>query len=253
MELQIPEYLYSFGVLVGIINVLCALTLIWLGANQMSYAEKDRWESALLFSFIVLGWFVIAQVLGRANIYWAVTHMQIPTIQYGLVIPILVGLYGMFRMERFRRLVLAIPLFALVGVQVYRVLGSIFVVLWANGKLPWEFALPAGVGDILTGILAVIVAVMLYNRMNFATRAAYLWCLFGIADLVIAITTGTLTSPGIANLLSRDNPNLLITAYPLVIIPTFAVPLSIILHGLTLWRIKHLEHISPARKIETVG
>jgi hypothetical protein len=252
MELQIPEYLYSFGIFVGIINVLSALILIWLGANRMSHAENDRWNSAFLFSFIVLGWYVIAQVLGRANIYWAVTHMQIPTIQYGLVIPILVGLYGIIRMERFRRLVLAIPLFALVGVQVYRVLGGIFLVLWNSGKLPWEFAIPAGVGDILIGVLAVVIALMLYNRNNFAIRAAYLWCLFGIADLVVAITTGTLTSPGIANLLSRDNPNLFITAYPLVMIPIFAVPLSIILHVLTLWRIKHLEDVSPVRKVETV-
>ena len=49
---------------------------------------------------------------------------------------------------------------------------------------------------------------------------------------------GALTSPGIANLLSRDAPNLLVTAYPLVMIPTFAVPLSIILHGVCLWKLQ---------------
>jgi len=54
--------------------------------------------------------------------------------------------------------------------------------------------------------------------------ATYAWCLFGIADLVVAITMGAMTSPGRAHLLALDAPNLLMTAYPLVMVPTFAVP-----------------------------
>jgi len=38
-----------------------------------------------------------------------------------------------------------------VGVQVYRALGLIFLVLYAGGYLPGLFAWPAGVGDILVG------------------------------------------------------------------------------------------------------
>jgi hypothetical protein len=29
------------------------------------------------------------------------------------------------------------------------------------------------------------------------------------------------------------------TAYPLVMVPTFAVPLALMLHGLVLWRLQH--------------
>jgi hypothetical protein len=150
----------------------------------------------------------------------------------------MVGFYGVTRNARFARLVEAVPLSALVGVQVYRVLGAIFLVLWADGRLPWQFAFPAGIGDVATGVLAVVVAGMLAAGAAGANQAAYAWCIFGIADLVVAVTTGALTSPGIAHLLSRDAPNMLITAYPLVMIPTFAVPMSIILHGLCLWKLQ---------------
>ncbi|MBL1430143.1 MAG: hypothetical protein COA60_001240 [Robiginitomaculum sp.] len=44
------------------------------------------------------------------------------------------------------------------------------------------------------------------------------------------------------NLLSKDDPNLLITSFPLVMIPTFAVPLSIILHVLTLWKLRRVHY-----------
>ena len=41
---------------------------------------------------------------------------------------------------------------ALVGVQVYRVLGLEFVILTALGQLPGRFGLPAGWGDVAIGL-----------------------------------------------------------------------------------------------------
>ena len=136
------------------------------------------------------------------------------------------------------RLVSAISLHWLVAAQVYRVAGGIFLVLWADGRMPWQFALPAGIGDVTTGIVAVVVAAQLARNAIGAHRATYAWSLFGIADLVVAITMGAMTSPGRAHLLAFDAPNLLISSYPLVMVPTFAVPLALMLHGLVLWRLR---------------
>jgi hypothetical protein len=47
-----------------------------------------------------------------------------------------------------------------------------------------------------------------------------------------------MTSPGQAHLLALEAPNLLMTAYPLVMVPTFAVPLALMLHGLVLLRLR---------------
>jgi hypothetical protein len=80
--------------------------------------------------------------------------------------------------------------------------------------------------------------VLLAQKSPRALRAAYSWCLFGIADLVVAVTMGAMTSPGRPHLLAFDAPNLLVTSFPLVMIPTFAVPLALMLHGLVLWRLR---------------
>jgi hypothetical protein len=61
---------------------------------------------------------------------------------------------------------------------------------------------------------------------------------FGIADLVVAVMMGGMTSPGRVHVLALDAPNLLISSYPLVMVPTFAVPLALMLHGLVLWRLR---------------
>jgi hypothetical protein len=64
------------------------------------------------------------------------------------------------------------------------------------------------------------------------------WNIVGILDLVVAVTTGFLTAPSVMQVLALDRPNELITAYPLVMIPAFMVPLSIILHALSLWKLR---------------
>ena len=51
-------------------------------------------------------------------------------------------------------------------------------------------------------------------------------------------TLGFLSSPTRFQLLALDAPNRLVGAYPLVMIPAFAVPLALILHGLSLWQLR---------------
>jgi hypothetical protein len=155
-----------------------------------------------------------------------------------LMIPLMIAAAGLWLSGAIASLVSAIPLRWLVAAQVYRIGGGIFLGLWADGRLPWQFALPAGIGDVMTGVLAVFLAARLSRNTAGARSAVYAWCLFGIADLVVAITKGAMTSPGRPHLLAFEAPNLLITSYPLVMVPTFAVPLALMLHGVVLWRLR---------------
>jgi hypothetical protein len=241
MTPQIPGYLLSFESIVRPLVTIIALGLIWLGAARMPASAKSRYATAGVLSAMLIGWVAVAQHLGAANTYFATADTAeagVPTILFGLLIPLAVAAIALWRSESIARLVSAIPLHWLVAAQVYRVAGGIFLVLWADGRLPWQFALPAGIGDVATGSLAVVVAALLAQNAIGAHRATYAWCLFGIADLVVAITMGAMTSPGRAHLLAFEAPNLLISSYPLVMVATFAVPLALMLHGLVLWRLR---------------
>jgi hypothetical protein len=249
MTPQIPGYLLSFESIVRPLVTIIALGLIWLGAARMPASAKSRYVTAGVLSAVLIGWVAVAQYLGAANTYFATADTAeagVPTVLFGLLIPLAVAAITLWRSESIARLVSAIPLHWLVAAQVYRVAGGIFLVLWADGRLPWQFALPAGIGDVTTGIVAVLVAALLAQNAIGARRATYAWCLFGIADLVVAITMGAMTSPGRAHLLAFEAPNLLITSYPLVMVPTFAVPLALMLHGLVLWRLRR-ETVSTGR------
>jgi hypothetical protein len=238
MTPQIPGYLLALESVVRPLVMVIALGLIWLGAARMPAAAKSRYMTAGLLSVVLVGWVSVAQYLGAANTYAATGETAVPIVLLGLLIPIAVAAIGLWRSESITRLVSAIPLHWLVAAQVYRVAGGIFLALWADGRLPWQFALPAGMGDVATGGVAVVVAARLAQNAIGARRTAYAWCLFGIADLVVAISMGAMTSPGRVHLLALEAPNLLISSYPLVMVPTFAVPLALMLHGLVLWRLR---------------
>jgi hypothetical protein len=107
----------------------------------------------------------------------------------------------------------------------FRVGGVIFLVTMALGHLPALFALPAGIGDIATGLVAPLVA---YRLARGTGRRGALWLnAFGITDLVLALILGGLTG---FQLVHTTPSAALLTELPLALIPTTGVPLLLALH-----------------------
>jgi hypothetical protein len=237
MTPQIPAYLLVFESTLRPIIAAIALGLIWMAAARMEAPARTRYATASALTAALIAWLALAQRLAATNTYLAAPHSP-PFVLLGLLIPLIIAFAGVRLSQSVARLVSAMPLPWIVAAQVYRIGGGMFLVLWADGRLPWQFALPAGIGDVATGCFAVVVAVQLAQKAAGARRAAYAWSIFGIADLAVAITMGALTSPGLPHFLALDAPNLLITSYTLVMVPTFAVPLALMLHGLVLLRLK---------------
>jgi hypothetical protein len=229
MAYPVPAYLTPF-MLTGMIMVATAVLLVVRGTlRQAAWPEKDRSKALWTVSLLLGGWFVVAAITSIAGFYQPPAG-KAPTIQYGLLIPIALGLVVFRIWPLLGRVLAAIPNDWLVRVQLYRVLGVIFLVLYAGGHLSALFALPAGLGDTLVGILAPFVAASFAASPQKAARRVRLWNLLGIADLVIAVTLGFLSSPSPFQVASFDRPSTLIAIFPLSLIPVFAVPLSILLH-----------------------
>ncbi|MFY9529917.1 MAG: hypothetical protein WBC04_23430 [Candidatus Acidiferrales bacterium] len=126
--------------------------------------------------------------------------------------------------EKFRQFALSLNPRTLTFVQSWRILGFVFVVLQAYGVLPPIFALPAGYGDMAIGATASLVAWKLANPSH--RNIFILWQVLGIADLVVAVGLGTT-----ARLLSPYGTSMVaMTVLPLSLVPTFIVPLLLILH-----------------------
>lgn len=119
----------------------------------------------------------------------------------------------------------------LVGLQLWRLIGGVFLIEFARGNLPGAFAYPAGIGDILAGLLAL--AALLSARGG---RVAPGWVLavivFGMADFVSALFFGVTSGDGPQQLFESDAASSVLT-YPTGLIPLFLVPYAIFFHTLS--------------------
>ena len=197
--------------------------------SNLIATQTYKKQSSIILIFM-LSWFAIAFTLSLAGIFQAIEESFFPNIAIGIALPFATGITYIARSKKFEEILNFIPQHWLIAFQIYRLLGILFLLLYSAEKLPGVFALPAGIGDLAIGLSAPIVAYFYTAGYKRSCLAILVWNLAGIADLVLAITLGFLSSPSQFQLLSPNNPNAMITAFPLVLVPTFAVPLSIVLH-----------------------
>jgi hypothetical protein len=242
-----PTYV-AYVVLGGSLAILAALLLgLRLALARAAWPPKERssiWRKA---SLVLIVWFAAALSLSWLDFFRGRPD-RIPTMEIGLLIPIIIGVIALWRSETVARIVDALPQSWLVGVQVYRAMGVIFVLLLASGKLPGVFAVPAGFGDVLVGITAPLVALLYAWEAKYRVALVRAWNAFGLMDLSVAVGTGFLSSQSPLQLLAFDAPNKLISAFPMVMIPVFAVPLAILLHLASLIKLQQTRaHRNPLR------
>jgi len=199
-------------------------TLTWLGlyvgirALPVARARQSRW--IIGSAAVSAAWLVGVFLLGGADVFR--NDVLPPRIPMALVATLLAG-YLLLLSPTFRHIVAAVPQHWLIGIQTFRILGGLWLARYFAGQLPGLFALPAGIGDVATGVLAPFVAYAWYSDKPYARGAAIAWNLFGMADLVNAVVLGALTNGGTGGIV-----------FPTVLIPVYGVPRAFLIHSYSL-------------------
>ena len=197
-------------------------TLYWIGLSVGIRAlpgEKSRRLRWTVGSAAVLLVWLVGVMLLAANDFF---RNEGPRIPLALLATLAAG-YLLLLSRTFRAIISGIPQHWLIGVQSFRILGAVFLLRYFQGDLPGVFAIPAGVGDVLTGLFATLVAYWWVAGKPYARAAAIAWNLFGMVDLVNAVALGVLTGGGGGGIV-----------FPIVLVPTYAVPRAFLLHSYSL-------------------
>ncbi|HEY3897426.1 MAG TPA: hypothetical protein VGM54_02370 [Chthoniobacter sp.] len=188
---------------------------------------------------VLLIWFFTSLVLSLQGWFeTGPTRLPLPLgLSVGIPIVVAVATYSLS--GSFRAFAGSLDLRALVAVNVFRIVGVDFLICYAQGRLPAGFAFPAGFGDILTGLAAIPLILTMSRTSSSASARKWFvaWNLFGLSDLIIAVASGILHTGSKLGLLTGDGPTtLLMGQFPRALIPTFLVPLYMLLHLLALAR-----------------
>ena len=197
-------------------------TLYWvgfyLGIRALPGDDWRRQRWAIGSAMILTAWLVGIMLLAASG-FFRPDAQRIPA---ALLMTLAAG-YLLFLSPTFREIIAGIPQHWLIGIQTFRVLGGVFLVRYFQGELPGLFAIPAGVGDVLTGLFAPVVAYWWFAGKPYARGATIAWNLFGMADLVNAVAIGWLTGGGGGGIV-----------FPIVLIPIYAVPRAFLVHSYSL-------------------
>src|SRR5215467_14246900 len=244
MNTQLAEAL-NYAAMIGVATrpaiIATILFGLWRALGRTNVSARARVAAWWWTAVFLAGWLVTVWVLAVRGAFASLSSgsavAQVAFVPVVILVLLGAALFAATRSAVLTAALDAAPLSWLVGIQVYRVLGLVFLLAWSRGFLPGYFALPAGIGDPLVGVLAIPLALGLRSDSPVIRRLALGWNILGIVDLVNAVILGVTSavvqlqaapSSGSAAALS---PLLL---YPLVLVPTFGVPLALILHSLSI-------------------
>ena len=219
-----------------IVHALISLAL-WQALAQTAMIPVQRRSVWLSIMIPFTLWLAVIWG-GAVNGVFRPGTVPFPLLPIAIFLPVMIGTPILLRSKRVGQVLDAMPSTWLVALQVYRVFGAIFLVNWMRGVAPGAFALPAGIGDVITGLFAVPVAVSLAAGTLEGRKAAIAWNIFGLADFAVAVFMGLVTSPGPFQLIVPSGPSIGAGTYPTVMVPAFAVPSSILLHALSLRQLR---------------
>jgi len=191
-------------------------------------------------------WFALVVSLGAAQALVARGDGPPLALLIAAMAPILVFLAASWISQPLRQYVFRADLRFMTAIQAWRIGGFSFLALYLYGILPGYFAWPAGVGDMIIGITAPWILAALVRQPGFAGSSRWIaWNVFGILDLVIAMSMGALGPLFLASDASGPAPTAVMSHLPFVLVPAFLVPIFIILHIVAL---SHARHFAGARK-----
>lgn len=204
---------------VGMIAVHTALAAI--ARERSTLARPARMVPAVLVAAYLAIWFSLAIIVGdRVNFPLGREDLRLSVsllVGFG---PMVLAVALLFTSPTVGRLNAAMPAAWLIWVQSYRMAGLMFLFPFMYyGVVPAAFAIPAGLGDFVTGAFAPLVGRAVAEQRPHAIRWAVVWNIFGLLDLIVA---------PLAAFFSGAQA---VTLYPLALVPLFiGPPLGILTH-----------------------
>jgi hypothetical protein len=183
----------------------------------------------LIAAGVAGAWIGLATALGAAGALAFSPEQPVPLVGVLFATPLLAAAALWLGSESFRAALMAIPTELLIGLNALRVVGLLFLALAAVGQLSGPFPYSAGFGDVITGLIAIPLALRV-ARGEPASIAA--WNAFGALDLFAAAGLGLTAAQGSPlQILHVGVGSEAMQSLPFSLVPTVLAPFYLIVHA----------------------
>ena len=207
------------GVTAIVVDVVAIISIVPLTLRQRLFAAG-----------VAGAWVGLATAVAATGALVYSPDQPIPVVGALFATPLLAAAALSLGSKSFRTALMAIPTELLIGLNALRLLGLLLLMLAVVGRLSGPFPYFAGIGDIITGLLAIPLALRV-ARGEAASIGA--WNAFGALDLFVAVGLGlTSGQGGPLQLFHVGVGSEAMQSLPFSLIPTVLVPFYLITHAL---------------------
>jgi hypothetical protein len=210
-------------------TVATAALIVFVISTLLIFMEASRGAKLWLAALLGL-WVGIAAAGSAAG--WAAAARPFPITGIFVATPLAAAALAT-AWPAARRAMLSLSLPLLVGLNIGRVFAVEFLMLAGEGRLSGPFPHSAGWGDIITGVVALLLLRLRLARDPARHRTVlHLWNAFGMLDLITAIGLGVMSATGSPLQIFAGPGSEAMQHLPWSFVPTVLVPLWMILHAI---------------------
>jgi hypothetical protein len=219
--------------MLDLIGAIVGMSAVGINLIAFTHALPGTLARRLGLAAIGGAWVGLASGLGAAGKLAVTAQQPVPIIGVLFALPLLVVGALALGSRRVRDALLAVPTPLLIGLNSLRMLGVLFLLLAVQGRLSGPFPFSAGLGDIITGALAIPLALRVARSRALPVAAVRSWNIFGTLDLVVAVFLGIASAAGSPLQLVHAGVGSEAMQYlPYCLVPTVLVPFYLISHGI---------------------
>jgi hypothetical protein len=232
--------------MLDLIGAIVGMAAIGINLVAFIHALPGSLARRLGLAGIAGAWVGLASGLGAAGKLAFSPDSPVPLIGVLFALPLIaVGMLAL-RSQKVRAALLAVPMSLSIGLNALRVLGVLFLLLTASGRLSGPFPLFAGLGDIITGAFAIPLALSVARSQRPPLGAVRSWNIFGTLDLMVAVSLGIASANGSPlQLIHAGVGSEAIQHLPYCLIPTVLVPFYLITHAIVAAQLR-AQRMAPA-------
>jgi len=220
-------------ILLDLTESIVTMAVIAVNLVALTQALSGSFARRLLIAAVGGGWVGLALFLGASGRLAFSPNRPAPLIGVLFAVPLLATGVLALTSEKVRATLLGIPPQLLVGLNAMRVLGVLFLLDLIAGSLNGPFPFFAGLGDTITGALAIPLALRIARCKEPSVRTIAGWNAFGALDLVVAVGLGITSAAGSPLQLIHAGVGSQAMQYlPLCLVPAVLVPFYLLTHAI---------------------
>ena len=225
---------------VPVVFVLTTLLTVGIFIYAITRAGLQSTAAKILLAF-TLFWIVIQAILALNGFFQKFDVLPPRTFAFGpLPFFILTIGYLIFC----RKFLADLPLTVLTWIHVIRIpVECVLLWLYQNGLVPVDMTFEGRNFDILSGLSAPIIYFVAFRNGQVNRKLLIVWNIVALALLANIVTIAVLAFPSRFAIFGLDQPNVGVTYFPFIWLPSVIVPIVFFCHVVSLQRLFSSERL----------